>query len=63
MYFSLEGDTAGALPYPVIFSVLVLLEITILSPIAARQGDVTKSSQQNVSGGHVCYFQAKMVDC
>lgn len=45
MYFLLVGDTAGALPYPVIFFVLVLLEITILSPVAARQGGATKSSQ------------------
>lgn len=46
-YFSLMGDTAGALPYPVIFSVPVLLEITVLE-IAARQDGVTKYSQQNV---------------
>lgn len=61
MCFPLVGDTAEALPYPVIFSVLVLLEIRILSPIAAGQGCVAKSSQQNGSGSSKCYFEVKTV--
>lgn len=39
------GDTAGALPYPVIFSVLALLEITILSLL--QLGKVVRLSPAN----------------
>lgn len=55
--------TIDALTYPVIniCSVLVLWQITILSPFATRQGCVIKSSQQSVSKSDGCHFQAKIV--